>query len=213
MRAEKICTVSKIDHWNLPTQSSVFCPYVIIALHPQIGFKGATGELQGLRNSLDRRGLVPYITAWSRAQYLPHKQPTLHCGVNEQQMFTLLNHWDRGLADKYTLWIPNNDYVLNQKSQRKKFGDFKILFSSRGSSWRYPITRGKRKWSRKWRRARWGEAHQRAILPSVVCAVNYSSSFSAFAKKDLLKSWPKDVYLTKVTPNRTLDSWESSSYF
>lgn len=138
--------------------------------------------------------LVPCIIKGSRSQYNPTSNPL--CTMVWIRNKGLLNHWDQTQTDKYTLWILNSDYVLNNnKSPRKKSGDFKILFSGGILLW-YPIMGGKSRWDRKWRRTGWDEAHHRASVRSCVCSGLCILIFSAFSKKDL-KSWSKGAYFYK----------------
>ena len=129
----------------------------------------------------------------------------------------LLNHWDQTQTDKYNLWILNNDYVLNntnnKKSPRKKFGDFKILFSSRESCCDILSREEKDGETESEKRTGWNETHHRAILCAVVCAVDYSLIFLPLLRKSSSNLDLSVHILQKCILNRALDSWESASYF
>ena len=125
----------------------------------------------------------------------------------------LLNHWDQTQTDKYTLWILNSDYVLNNnKSPRKKSGDFKILFSSRGSccdilSWEEKAGETESEGGQGGMRHTTGQVYAQLCVQWIM-----HLDFLPLPRKILNLDLRVHI-LQKCIPNRALDSWESASYF
>lgn len=125
----------------------------------------------------------------------------------------LLNHWDQTQTDKYTLWILNSDYVLNNnKSPRKKSGDFKILFSRRGFccdilSWEEKAGETESEGGQGGMRHTTGQVYAQLCVQWIM-----HLDFLPFPRKILNLDLRVHI-LQKCIPNRALDSWESASYF
>lgn len=127
----------------------------------------------------------------------------------------LLNHWDQTQTDKYTLWILNNDYVLNNnnKSSRKKFGDFKILFSSRGSCCDI-LSRKEKAGETESEGGQGGMRHTTGQLYAQLCVQWIMHLDFLPLQRKISSNLDLRVHiLQKCIPSRALDSWESASNF